>query len=323
MKAGALMVTPRAGYPGSRARVFTLIELLVVVAIIAMLIAILLPSLSRAREAAKITSCKANLKQVATMMATYQTEYQGAVPVLFNYYACGTYNAPARTTLLSLALRGYDSRLSKLPPDFDPEKIWSDEKRTEYERTFLAPYFVCPFVRDGPPKDEAIGTTLVQGPSRSMTYSLAKRDGRYETCQTWLWEDIVRGELPHNQKYPNDPIEGRPKYSVLSWDKVSIAGSGFPDIPGAMSIKAARDNPAMRQTLVNLHRKWDASDARRRKSGSLSDVTVVYCAQGKHMELGYWILNPESHRTSAGGGTNVIFADTHVEWVRGTQVGWP
>ena len=50
---------------------FTLIEVLVVVAIIALLAAILLPSLKAARTQAKVTVCKANCKQIATMIATY------------------------------------------------------------------------------------------------------------------------------------------------------------------------------------------------------------------------------------------------------------
>lgn len=55
---------------------FTLIELLVVVAIIAVLVSILLPSLSMARAQAKAVKCGANIRNVGTAMTFYTSDYK-------------------------------------------------------------------------------------------------------------------------------------------------------------------------------------------------------------------------------------------------------
>lgn len=59
---------------------FTLIELLVVVAIIAVLVALLLPSLSQAREQAKSAVCASNLRGFGTATAMTQSEHNGYYP---------------------------------------------------------------------------------------------------------------------------------------------------------------------------------------------------------------------------------------------------
>ncbi|HOA74175.1 MAG TPA: prepilin-type N-terminal cleavage/methylation domain-containing protein [Phycisphaerae bacterium] len=59
---------------------FTLIEVLVVVAIIALLISILLPSLASARDQARMVACQANLKSLATAAVTFSSENKGRFP---------------------------------------------------------------------------------------------------------------------------------------------------------------------------------------------------------------------------------------------------
>jgi|GEM_PF-895762 len=63
-----------------RLKGFTLIELLVVVAIIALLISILLPSLSNARKQAAAAACMSNLQQVTSALAMYRQDERGYLP---------------------------------------------------------------------------------------------------------------------------------------------------------------------------------------------------------------------------------------------------
>ena len=63
---------------------FTLIELLVVIAIIAILAAILLPALQKARDRAKDSSCKSNLKQLGNFFSIYTGDFDSWFPMAYD-----------------------------------------------------------------------------------------------------------------------------------------------------------------------------------------------------------------------------------------------
>jgi prepilin-type N-terminal cleavage/methylation domain-containing protein len=69
---------------------FTLIELLVVMVIIALLVGLLLPALGRAREEARKTQCRSNLRQIGLGMMMYANDNGSRLPAVYS----GMYNPP-------------------------------------------------------------------------------------------------------------------------------------------------------------------------------------------------------------------------------------
>jgi prepilin-type N-terminal cleavage/methylation domain-containing protein/prepilin-type processing-associated H-X9-DG protein len=64
---------------------FTLVELLVVIGIIAILIAILMPALSKVRDQARTVKCAANLRSVGQGLMIYVAQNNGAFPAAYHY----------------------------------------------------------------------------------------------------------------------------------------------------------------------------------------------------------------------------------------------
>ncbi len=334
LSSGWFHVSSRGQIAGCRWKPgFTLIEVLVVVAIIALLLAVLIPSLARAREQARLTTCMANCKQIALSVASYQTEEKGYVPVMFNYAASvlNASNPPARACWVSVALRRYDRGTARLKQQydgqFDPEAVWNMATKNAYEAKAMPQHFACPFERE-----KGAGYERVWDQDAFRVYD---KRGRFESIQTFLWENIIRGQVPkHGRAWPDGTAgRGVPKYPAFTWNRVSTSQSNMassfpdgelvPDIDGSLFVGTSAIAPSKR-----AYRRWTDGDVRRLRAGGFSGVTVAFCAQGEHIlgdqppgKIGW--ANPGSHRTSAGGGTNAIFADTHVEWVPGTQIGWP
>jgi len=340
---------------------FTLIEVLVVVAIIALLAAILIPSLARAREQAKIAIDKANSRQIATLAANYQAEFQGFLPVLFNYGVPerGFHpNVPlehyAKHSFLSVALKRYEKGLKNLEkieypttgsgdfylveprpgvPGSNALALWGIEKRKYYERNLMPKHYGCPFGRDDPDADFRgdMGSINISG----VNYDLKLTNGVINAYGTWGWEGrVVRGELPRSvggatHRYPGDTggvvsgdTDGRPKYSIMSWNFMKLDAGYYLDKYEPPDFIRASAGSSKNHTIYNRHRKWISNYAQRIKAASLSDVTTFYCMLGKFLSYDRKLHNPDSHRTNRGAGTVAAFADAHVEWVKGTQIGW-
>ncbi len=106
-----------AAPPAARSRLaarggFTLIELLVVISIIALLISILLPALSAARQSARAVQCASNMRQVQLTTLIYTQDHQEVFPYTDTAIAMRWYNVYQRA--------GYNGHtLPRLCPEGD------------------------------------------------------------------------------------------------------------------------------------------------------------------------------------------------------------
>ena len=276
--------------------------MLVVVAIIALLAAILLPALRAARDQARLTTCKANLKQIATTIAEYQSEEKSYVPVLFNDAASmgsGGSNPPARACWVSVALRKYSQAtvhmanrqltIDGVTYNLDPETVWNASTRNAYETYVMPEHYACPFQRGKGPQERR---THDEG-----VFRIYDKLGRFDSIQTWLWENVVRGTTPpHAQPWPDGPgpdHKGIVRYTAFSWNRVRPVqaavfpdGSQVPDAAGSLDVGNSPTDPSKW-----TYRKWTEGDVRRLRSCGMGETTVAYCAQGENM-LGHADFRP-------------------------------
>lgn len=129
----------------ARKRGFTLIELLVVVSIIALLIAILLPALSKARESAKTAVCQANLRSLGQAQYAYTTDNDGQFTIS-NQWVWGRDRYPNGTPV--------PDGPGGVGQELDPTIARNIEEGTLYEYHGVLEAFVCPVAVDKLPRQD-------------------------------------------------------------------------------------------------------------------------------------------------------------------------
>jgi prepilin-type N-terminal cleavage/methylation domain-containing protein/prepilin-type processing-associated H-X9-DG protein len=163
-----------------RSRGFTLVELLVVIGIIALLIAILLPALSRARSMAKQTACLSNLRQIGTACLNSAAEHQGYFPIAGKVYSpLGAVpdgvNDPARTLYTYFADTS-GQRVAPMPIALGPylgHPFNTDSAAgllADYETSVVRKVFTCPANLENIKQGTFIGDASWTGPQLWTSY---------------------------------------------------------------------------------------------------------------------------------------------------------
>ena len=195
-----------------RKRGFTLIELLVVISIISLLIAILLPSLSNARESARRTACSSNLHQWGLAVFNYAATNKNAVPKAYRHW---TANVP-RLQFLNAAQSGDLTGNNEDP--FDESRFGTPWSVFE-EMGLTVDVTACPSAEwAGEPRFAYISDTWGRFLSNHYFYAVGAAD------------DPVSGNpivnSPERTPPPSDDIDAGTSDSVLAGDLI-YWGGGF------------------------------------------------------------------------------------------------
>ncbi len=180
--------------PRSRARRgFTLVELLVVIAIIGVLVALLVPAIQAAREAARRTQCINNLKQIGIAMQNYHNTYGTFPKGWLLRRDPSDFFANVNTTILPFF---EEESLHNL---YDQSEPWHEQRR-EVGSTVI-PLFNCPSTGEENPLQHPILAKIL-GSSNSLfgttdyAYSKGATDGFCLKRVTILGAPLQAGPIP-------------------------------------------------------------------------------------------------------------------------------
>ena len=264
-----------------RRRGFTLIEVLVVVAIIALLISILLPSLTRARGQSQFVVCQTHLKELGKAISMYALEYRDVLP------------GPQHPGMLTRTPEWITSR-EELRKFYLPNMLrkYFSERGTNSTKSVSDQIATCPSnpIPDTVFAKAGIGSvhyTINTNDDTTPQYYFGFITAKYTTYEDWF------SDIGKNAKYQpkNMQVAKQPARRWMigdAWSQPCYDAQVMGDYPGLPK------------------GTW-----RRAESGDGATGPLLARAPF-HMDAGYVRGSPSS---SYKGKTSVLFFDSHVEGV--------
>ncbi len=285
---------------------FTLVELLVVIAIIGILIALLLPAVQAAREAARRMQCSNNLRQVGLAMLNHH-EAIGEFPIGVNSH--GEENHTGFSRILSYLEQ------ENLHDAIDFDKYFLSPENRVALATHVST-FICP-------SDDAAGRTFHH-------VSLNQHFARSNYVLNYGSNTFMKSSSPQDFKTDgvfqirgsrklSDITDGTSK-TVLASEMISgkhdkWTGSGRFDSRGLWSWSTMGAHAYTHLHTPNSSvgdKMWDYSSGPECVDDKAGGMPCVY-GGSLHMHIHY-----ASTRSRHPGGVNVVFTDNHVSFITNT-----
>ena len=180
---------------------FTLIELLVVIAIIAILAGLLLPSLARAKGAAKKIACTSNIRQIGVASSLYADDYRSEYPIRGG--------APRWCEMLRPNFQ--DLRMLICPGDAGPDlrnRPATGETRTNLFPADSAPrtYIINGFNDQWPTLEDSAGKPFLQSSVREPSETIVFGEKLYASAHYFM--DLFEGKVGNDIDVLNHSVHG-------------------------------------------------------------------------------------------------------------------